>query len=445
MEDGLGQVQQRERVILVSVAVNMLDDLDVEEFRLLAQSAGATILEHLTVQRNKPDPKFFVGSGKAEEIAQLVESLEAELVIFDHSLSPAQERNLEKIMKCRVIDRTGLILDIFAQRARTHEGKLQVELAQLKYLSTRLIRGWAAGFEQQKGGIGLKGPGETQLETDRRLIKVRISQLKDKLVKVQHTRMQGRAARQKAAIPTVSLVGYTNAGKSTLFNILANSDVYAADQLFATLDPTLRRLDWDGIGTVVLADTVGFVRDLQHDLVESFKATLEETLEATLLLHVIDSHSPDMHEQIEAVEGVLKEIGADAPVLRVYNKIDLSGDEAKIIYAEPHLPDRVYVSAHSGQGLDLLKQAVQECLMGQLQNFELILKPAYGKLRTQLYALNVIQSEHYDDEGNLHLKVSIAPHKLEQLIRQAHLPLQDILGERANQFKRPLEEFEIKS
>lgn len=445
MEDGLGQVQQRERVILVSVAVNMLDDLDVEEFRLLAQSAGATILEHLTVQRNKPDPKFFVGSGKAEEIAQLVESLEAELVIFDHSLSPAQERNLEKIMKCRVIDRTGLILDIFAQRARTHEGKLQVELAQLKYLSTRLIRGWAAGFEQQKGGIGLKGPGETQLETDRRLIKVRISQLKDKLVKVQHTRMQGRAARQKAAIPTVSLVGYTNAGKSTLFNILANSDVYAADQLFATLDPTLRRLDWDGIGTVVLADTVGFVRDLQHDLVESFKATLEETLEATLLLHVIDSHSPDMHEQIEAVEGVLKEIGADAPVLRVYNKIDLSGDEPKIIYAEPHLPDRVYVSAHSGQGLDLLKQAVQECLMGQLQNFELILKPAYGKLRTQLYALNVIQSEHYDDEGNLHLKVSIAPHKLEQLIRQAHLPLQDILGERANLFKRPLEEFEIKS
>lgn len=441
----MGQVQQRERVILVSVSVNMLDDLDVEEFRLLAQSAGATILEHLTVQRNKPDPKFFVGSGKAEEIAQLVEHVDAELVIFDHSLSPAQERNLEKIMKCRVIDRTGLILDIFAQRARTHEGKLQVELAQLKYLSTRLIRGWAAGFEQQKGGIGLKGPGETQLETDRRLIKVRISQLKDKLVKVQHTRMQGRAARQKAAIPTVSLVGYTNAGKSTLFNILANSDVYAADQLFATLDPTLRRLDWDGIGTVVLADTVGFVRDLQHDLVESFKATLEETLEATLLLHVIDSHSPDMHEQIEAVEGVLKEIGADEPVLRVYNKIDLSGDEAKIIYAEPHLPDRVYVSAHSGQGLDLLKQAVQECLMGQLQNFELILKPAYGKLRTQLYALNVTQSEHYDDEGNLHLKVSIAPHKLEQLIRQAHLPLQDILGERANQFKRPLEEFEIKS
>lgn len=368
----------------------------------------------------------------------------ASLVIFDHALSPAQERNLERILKCRVIDRTGLILDIFALRARTHEGKLQVELAQLKHLSTRLIRGWSADFEQQKGGIGLRGPGETQLETDRRLIRVRITQLKDKLDKVQQTRMQGRAARQKAAIPTVSLVGYTNAGKSTLFNILANSDVYAADQLFATLDPTLRRLDWDGIGTVVLADTVGFVRNLQHDLVESFKATLEETLEATLLLHVIDSSSHDMLDQIEAVEGVLKDIGADAPVLRVYNKIDLSGEEAKIIYAEPHVPDRVYVSAHSGQGLELLQKAVQECLMGQIQKFSLVLKPAYGKLRTQLYALNVIESEHYDDAGLLHIDVKIAPHKLEKLIRQAKLPLNEILGEHASQFKRPLEEFEIK-
>lgn len=365
-------------------------------------------------------------------------------MIFDHALSPAQERNLERILKCRVIDRTGLILDIFALRARTHEGKLQVELAQLKHLSTRLIRGWSADFEQQKGGIGLRGPGETQLETDRRLIRVRIAQLKDKLEKVHQTRIQGRAARQKAAIPTVSLVGYTNAGKSTLFNILAKSDVYAADQLFATLDPTLRRLEWDGIGTVVLADTVGFVRNLQHDLIESFKATLEETLEATLLLHVIDSNSHDMLDQIEAVEGVLKEIGADAPVLRVYNKIDLSGEEAKIVYAEPHVPDRVYVSAHAGLGLELLQKAVQECLMGQIQKFSLILKPAYGKFRTQLYALNVIESEHYDDAGLLHIDVRIAPHKLEKLIRQAKLPLEEILGERANQFKRPLEEFEIK-
>lgn len=437
------QRQSGERAILVSVSVQLLDDLDAEEFRLLAQSAGAEILEHISVQRNRPDPKFFIGSGKVDEIAELVESLEAELVIFDHSLSPAQERNLERILKCRVIDRTGLILDIFALRARTHEGKLQVELAQLKHLSTRLIRGFTGNLEQQKGGIGLRGPGESQLETDRRLIRVRITQLKDKLVKVQQTRLQGRAARQKAAIPTISLVGYTNAGKSTLFNILAKSDVYAADQLFATLDPTLRRLDWDGVGTVVLADTVGFVRNLQHDLVESFKATLEETLEATLLLHVIDSSSPNMPEQIEAVESVLKEIGADAPILHVYNKIDLSGDAAKIIYKTSDLPDRVYVSAHAEQGLDLLSQAVQQCLMGQLQQFDLVLKPAYGKLRTQFYTLNVIQSEHYDEQGDLHLSVRIAPHKLEQLIKQAHLPLDEILGKKASQFQRPLEEFEI--
>ncbi|MEF9957051.1 MAG: ribosome rescue GTPase HflX [Acinetobacter sp.] len=436
--------QGGERAILVSVCVQLLDDLDAEEFQLLAQSAGAEILEHLTVQRSRPDPKYFIGSGKVEEIAELARHLEAELVIFDQSLSPAQERNLERILKCRVIDRTGLILDIFALRARTHEGKLQVELAQLKHLSTRLIRGFTGNLEQQKGGIGLRGPGESQLETDRRLIRVRMTQLKDKLIKVQQTRLQGRAARQKAAIPTISLVGYTNAGKSTLFNTLAKSDVYAADQLFATLDPTLRRLEWDGIGTVVLADTVGFVKNLQHDLVESFKATLEETLEATLLLHVIDSSSPNMLEQIEAVESVLQEIGADAPILHVYNKIDLSGDAAKIIYKEPNVPNQVYVSAHSGQGLALLSEAVQQCLMGQLQQFDLVLKPAYGKLRTQLYTLNVIQAEQYDDEGNLHLSVCIAPHKLQQLLSQAHLPLNEILGNKAALFQRPLEEFEQK-
>lgn len=437
------QHQGSERAILVSVSVQLLDDLDAEEFRLLAQSAGAEILQHLTAQRIKPDPKLFIGSGKAEEIAELAKSIEADLVIFDHALSPSQERNLERVMQCRVIDRTRLILDIFAQRARTHEGKLQVELAQLDYLSSRLVGG-GIHLDSQKGGIGLRGPGETQLETDRRLLRLRIGQLKDKLEKVRQTRIQGRAARQKAAIPTVSLVGYTNAGKSTLFNILANSEVYAADQLFATLDPTLRRLNWDGIGALVLADTVGFVRNLAHALVESFKATLEETLEATLLLHVIDSSSPDMLEQIEAVEKVLKEIGVNVPVLRVYNKIDLSGEDAKIVYAKPHLPDRVYVSAHAQQGLGLLRQAVQECLMGQLQSFELVLKPEYGKLRTQLYALNVIQTEHHDELGNLHLHIIIAPQKLEQLIKQAHLPIDEILGAKALQFKTPLEEFEIK-
>lgn len=441
----MDQIKQQsgERVILVSVAVQMLEDLDAEEFHLLAQSAGAEILAHIHAQRIRPDAKLFIGSGKAEEIAAIVQEHKADLAIFDHALTPAQARNLEKILHCRVVDRTELILDIFAQRARTYEGKLQVELAQLQHLSSRLIRS-RGDLDSQKGGIGLRGPGETVLETDRRLLRIRMGQLKAKIDKVKQTRMQGRVARQKAAVPTVSLVGYTNAGKSTLFNILAGSNVYAADQLFATLDPTLRRLNWDGIGNLVLADTVGFVRNLSHSLVESFKATLEETVEATLLLHVIDSSSPDMLEQIDAVEKVLQEIGADVPVLRVYNKIDISGEQAKIVYKEPHQPDRVYVSAHSQQGLDLLKQAVHECLMGNIQSFELNLKPAYGKLRNQLYELNVIQSEQYDDQGNLQLHVIMAPHKLEQLIKQAHLPMQEILGERASLFQKPLEEFEIK-
>lgn len=439
----LQQLKQPERIILVSVTVQMLENLDHDEFALLAKSAGADIVEHIHVQKIKPEAKLFIGSGKAEEISEQVQALEAELVIFDHALTPAQARNLERIMQCRVVDRTELILDIFAQRARTFEGKLQVELAQLAHLSSRLVGG-RLGLDGQKGGIGLRGPGETQLETDRRLLKIRMGQLKTKLDKVRQTRMQGRASRQKAAIPTVSLVGYTNAGKSTLFNRLAHSDVYAADQLFATLDPTLRRLDWDGIGTLVLADTVGFVRNLAHSLVESFKATLEETLEANLILHVIDASSHDMHEQIAAVEKVLKEIGVDTPILRVYNKIDQSLDEAKIIYAQPDQPERVYVSAYSGAGLDLLQRAVQECLMGHLQSFDLVLKPAYGKLHNQLHSLNVIRQQQYDDEGNLHLQIAMAPAKLEQLIKQAHLPIDEILGEKAQQFQKKLEEFEIK-
>lgn len=438
----MGQNQQRERVILVSVSVQMLENLDAEEFALLADSSGADVVQHVYAQRIKPDARLFIGSGKAEEIAEEVQHLDTELVIFDHALTPAQARNLEHIMQCRVVDRTELILDIFAQRARTFEGKLQVELAQLNHLASRLVRR-RGPLDSQKGGIGLRGPGETLLETDRRLLRIRMGQLKEKLDKVRQTRSQGRAARQKASVPTVSLVGYTNAGKSTLFNILADSDVYAADQLFATLDPTLRRLDWDGIGTLVLADTVGFVRNLSHALVESFKATLEETLEANLLLHVIDSSSPDMLEQIEAVEKVLKEIGVDVPILRVYNKIDQSHEDAKIVYHQPQQPERVYLSAHTGQGLDLLRQAVHELLMGELQTFHLSLAPAHGKLRNQLYELNVIQNESYDDQGQLLLTIQMAAHKLEQIIRQAHLSLEDILGEQAQQFERPLEEFEI--
>ncbi len=434
--------QGGERALLVHLSVHHLDELDIEEFKLLASSAGAEIIDLITGSRSRPDPKLFIGSGKAEEIAVRVQAEEIDLVIFDHSLSPAQERNLERVFQCRVLDRTGLILDIFAQRARTFEGKLQVELAQLDHLSTRLVRGWTH-LERQKGGIGLRGPGETQLETDRRLLRHRVTQLKERLDKVRQTRSQGRAARQKADVPTISLVGYTNAGKSTLFNRLANSDVYAADQLFATLDPTLRRLEWDGLGTVVLADTVGFVRHLPHALVESFRATLEETLEANLLLHVIDTSSTEMFEQIEAVEAVLKEIGNTVPVLRVYNKIDVSGDEPRITEASANKPDRVYVSAHTGQGIALLKQAVQTCLTGQLDEFELTLPVTAGRLRNQLYQLNVVSSEQNMEDGTSVLTVKLAQDSMGQLIAKAQLSFEDVLPEhQARLFRKPLEHFE---
>lgn len=436
------QDQYSEKVILVSVQVFGLEDINQEEFKLLALSAGAEIVEHCVVQRSRIDAKLFIGTGKVEEIATLVEEQQAGLVIFDHRLSPAQERNLERILKCRVIDRTGLILDIFAQRARTHEGKIQVELAQLEYLSTRLVRGYS-NLSSQKGGIGLKGPGETQLETDRRLLRVRVNQLKAKLEKIKQTRQQGRAARQKNNIATISLVGYTNAGKSTLFNLLAESDVYAADQLFATLDPTLRRVEWQGIGGVVLADTVGFVSHLHHSLVESFKATLEETLQADLLLHVIDSSNPEVLEQIDAVEKVLQEIGVEhKTILRVYNKIDQTGEPEKIVYQRNGLAERVYISAHKQLGIDLLKQAVHQHLQGDIQDFELQLNYQYHKLRHQLFALDVIQHESYDDHGILHLTVRMSKEKLKTMILQLHYPLDEILGSQAESFKRVLEEFE---
>uniref|UniRef100_UPI0037364119 ribosome rescue GTPase HflX n=1 Tax=Faucicola boevrei TaxID=346665 RepID=UPI0037364119 len=352
--------QGGENAILVHLTLTHLTDPDdLEEFQLLVESAGASQQAIVTGTRSKPDAKYFVGTGKAEEIADLVEQHEADIVIFNHSLTPSQERNLERLVQCRVLDRTGLILDIFAQRARTYEGKLQVELAQLNHLATRLVRGWTH-LERQKGGIGLRGPGETQLETDRRLLQVRVNQLKAKLDKVKQTRAQGRAKRQKSDIPTISLVGYTNAGKSTLFNHLANENIYAANQLFATLDPTLRRVKWDGLGSVILVDTVGFVRHLPHELVEAFHATLEETLEADLLLHVIDSSREDMHEQIDAVKSVLSQIENDVPVLNVFNKIDITDEPPHIGYGEDKQPNRVYLSAKAGLGMDKLTLAVQQ-------------------------------------------------------------------------------------
>lgn len=428
--------QKKEQTLLLSVRVQTLVDLDADEFLLLAKSAGADVIAHVVINRQRPDAKFFIGSGKTDELAMFVTEHGIDLVIIDHDLSPAQERNLEKVLQCRVIDRTGLILDIFAARARTHEGQLQVELAQLQHLASRLVRGFAH-LEQQKGGIGLRGPGETQLETDRRLIRIRITQLKDKIEKVRQTRRQGRAARQKAALPMVSLVGYTNAGKSTLFNRLCDSDVYAADQLFATLDPTLRRVEWDGIGAVIMADTVGFIQDLRHELIDSFRATLEETVHADLLLHVIDSSNPDYLTHIEAVEQVLFDIGADVPILQVYNKIDLSGDDAKIVYGAPNVPERVYVSAFTGDGIDALQHAVRERLLGQVQNFTLRLAPQHSKLLSHLHQLHVISDEVYDEHGHLVVDIELAAAKLLQLLGQLRIPLNEVLDATAIQHLQP--------
>lgn len=345
-----------ERAVLVHIFFSQDKNTDdLSEFESLVTSAGVTPVQIVTGSRSAPHPKYFAGEGKAEEIADAVTESEADVVLFNHALSPAQERNLERLCQCRVVDRTGVILDIFAQRARTHEGKLQVELAQLRHLSTRLVRGWTH-LERQKGGIGLRGPGETQLESDRRMLRDKIKQISGRLEKVERQRGQGRQARSKADIPTVSLVGYTNAGKSSLFNHITDAKVYAADQLFATLDPTLRRIDVDDVGTVVLADTVGFIRHLPHDLVAAFKATLQETREATLLLHVVDAADNRVDENIHAVNAVLEEIDAhEIPVLIVMNKIDMLDDfEPRIDRNEDNLPVRVWLSAQTGAGIPLL-------------------------------------------------------------------------------------------
>lgn len=432
-----------ENAILVHLDIReMIDPDDLEEFRLLVHSAGANELDIITGTRNKPHAKYFVGTGKAEEIAATVAHLDADIVIFNHNLTPSQERNLEALIKCRVLDRTGLILDIFAQRAKTYEGKLQVELAQLSHLATRLVRGWTH-LERQKGGIGLRGPGETQLETDRRLLQIRVNQLKNKLDKVKQTRSQGRAKRQKSDVPTISLVGYTNAGKSTLFNRLAHDSVYTANQLFATLDPTLRRVKWTGVGNVVLADTVGFVRHLPHELVESFHATLQETLEADLLLHVIDSSSPDMHEQIDAVNAVLDEIGATAPVLLVHNKIDRTDELPVIHYQEQGVPHRVYVSARENLGTSELSQAVQELLVGTLSDFTLTLPHNAGQFKNTLHKLGVITHSEFDDTGHERLSIRLAKAKLKELLGKYQLNAFHVLApHEAVQFLPSLETFE---
>lgn len=380
---------------------------DLNEFLQLADSADVSVAEIITTSRSTPQAKYFVGQGKAEEIAEAVKQHNANVILVNHQLSAAQIRNLESLCDCRVVDRTALILDIFAQRARSHEGKLQVELAQLGYLSTRLIRR-KTGLDQQKGAVGLRGPGETQLETDRRLIKVRLAQLQSKLAKVEKQRNQNRQTRKKSDIPTLSLVGYTNAGKSTLFNQLTNADVYAADQLFATLDPTLRRLQIQDVGTTILADTVGFIRDLPHDLVSAFKSTLQETTEATLLLHVIDAADPRQLENIQAVNAVLTEIKADnVPMLLVYNKIDQLENVLPYIEYNQDQPVAVYLSAQQQQGIELLFDAIRQCLKNKVLSLNLRLSPQQGKLRHAFYQLDCIRQENINDNGEFELQIEI--------------------------------------
>lgn len=353
-----------ERAVLVQFDLGQgAIDERLSELKLLVLSAGASVEAVVQGRRAAPDPKLFAGSGKVQEIGEALRAHGADIVIFNHALSPGQQRNLERELQCMVIDRTALILDIFAQRARSHEGKLQVELAQLEHLATRLVRGWTH-LERQKGGIGLRGPGEKQLETDRRLLGNRVKMLKSRLAQIEKQRKVRRRARERRDVLSVSLVGYTNAGKSTLFNALTKAGAYAADQLFATLDTTSRRLYVGGEGagaSVVLSDTVGFIRDLPHALVAAFQATLEETAQADLLLHVVDSASEDRDAQIGAVNQVLAEIGAaDVPQILVWNKIDLTRAAAAVERGDCGTIRRIFLSARTGEGLDLLRDALAE-------------------------------------------------------------------------------------
>ena len=400
-----------ERAVLVQLQLEGAErDLSLIEFEELVVSAGGNPVAALSGSRRVPHARTFVGEGKLEEIAAKCREHEAELVIFNHALSPSQERNLEQVLACRVLARTGLILDIFAQRARTHEGKLQVELAQLTHMSTRLVRGWTH-LERQKGGIGLRGPGETQLETDRRLLRARIKSIQARLQRVRNQREQSRRARQRAELPILSLVGYTNAGKSTLFNRVTASQVYAADKLFATLDPTLARVDIEQFGPVLFADTVGFISDLPTTLVEAFKATLEETANADLLLHVVDVAAPDRAVLMEDVETVLGDIKADGlPQLVVFNKLDLVEQPPRIERNEAGTPTAVYCSAATGEGMALLLEAIRERLSVAMFDQEIALDPSQARLRSALYELGAVSKEEWQADGSstLHVRLPLA-------------------------------------
>jgi GTP-binding protein HflX len=396
-------------------------DEALREFEALAGSAGAVVVARQTGRRRRPDPRTYLGGGKVDELREAMQAHGADLVLINHALSPVQERNLEHALQCRVLDRTGLILDIFAQRARSHEGKLQVELAQLRHLASRLVRGWSH-LERQKGGIGLRGPGETQLELDRRMLGTRIRQLEKRLARVRQQRDQGRKARRQQDLPAVSLVGYTNAGKSTLFNRVAASGVYAADQLFATLDTTLRRIELPGGEAAVIADTVGFIRDLPPQLVAAFRSTLEEVVEAELLVHIIDAADPIREENAREVESVLEALGADeVPQLRVYNKIDARGVAPRIDRDDDGRPVAVWLSAATGAGLDLFHAAIAERVSAEQARGLIRLSPAEGRLRARFYALGDVLDERITEQGAIELVVELPARALARLHRHEGL------------------------
>ena len=418
-----------ERAVLVRLGVGApVDPEDLEEFTQLALSAGARPVATVTGRRERPDPRYFLGSGKAEELRDVARETEADLILVDHALSPSQERNLEKLIERRVLDRNGLILDIFAQRARSFEGKLEVELAQLKHIGSRLVRGWTH-LERQKGGIGLRGPGETQLETDRRIIAQRVRVLTRRLAKIKQQRETGRQTRAEIPVPSLALVGYTNAGKSTLFRALTGADAYVADQLFATLDPTVRRIHLPGGTAVVVADTVGFIRELPHELVAAFQSTLTEARAATLLLHVVDASNPRREEQTEAVNEVLEEIGASAiPQILLYNKIDRLGEPPRIDRDPDGRAIAVWISAEKRTGLDLLAAAVAERLSRLARRARLKVPASAGALRSRLYAARAVREESTGADGSIELAVELPDPELLALARTAGVQILEVQG-----------------
>jgi GTP-binding protein HflX len=405
-----------------------VDPEDLQEFTQLAVSAGAVPVATVTGRRDRPDPRYFLGRGKAQELAEVARANAADVILLDHALSPSQERNLEKLSERRVLDRNGLILDIFAQRARSFEGKLEVELAQLRHIGSRLVRGWTH-LERQKGGIGLRGPGETQLETDRRLIAKRVRVLARRLARIKQQRETGRQARAEIPVPSLALVGYTNAGKSTLFRALSGADAYVADQLFATLDPTVRRIRLPGGAPVVVADTVGFIRELPHELVAAFQSTLTEARAATLLLHVVDASTPRREEQTLAVNAVLEEIGASAiPQILVYNKIDRLELPPRIDRDADGRATAVWISAEKGTGLELLAAAAAERLARFARRARLRMPANAGALRSRLYAAQAVRGESSSDDGSIELAVELPDLELLQLARTAGVQILEVQG-----------------